>query len=114
MQGFLKRMNNYSLVKLVLELWNQLKVNGGNMEYQPHKILRVLTSTVSCDVTPCCLVEVYRRFGSTYCLHFQVRTVILASNRVRMLKPLDLLFNPEDGGTTFHRNAGKHLPDYTA
>jgi hypothetical protein len=29
--------------------------------------------TVSCDVMPCSLAYVYRRFGSTCCFHFQVR-----------------------------------------
>jgi hypothetical protein len=27
---------------------------------------------------------------------------------------LDLLFNPEDGGSMFLRNVSEHLPDYTA
>jgi hypothetical protein len=32
-QTFVKRLNKCGLVKLVLELWNQLKVNDGIMEY---------------------------------------------------------------------------------
>jgi hypothetical protein len=31
--------------------------------------------TVARDVTPCNLVEVYRRFGRTYCLSLQSRRV---------------------------------------
>jgi hypothetical protein len=33
---------------------------------------------------------------------------------VQALKNVDLLFYPEDGGSIFLRNVGKHLADYTS
>jgi hypothetical protein len=32
-----------------------------------------IESTAFWDVTPCSLVQVYRRFGVTYCLHLDIR-----------------------------------------
>jgi hypothetical protein len=45
-------------------------------------------------VVPCSLVDVYRRFGGTWCLHHQ---------RDR----------PDDGGSKYVWNVGKRLSDYT-
>jgi len=34
-----------------------------------------MKNTTFCDVTPCSLVEMYQRFGGTYCIHLQLRRV---------------------------------------
>ena len=35
----------------------------------------LMKNTTFCDVTPCSLVEMYQRFGETYCVHLQLRRV---------------------------------------
>jgi hypothetical protein len=69
-------------------------------------------STSFWDVTPCSLVEVYRRFREPYCLH------ILEGLRLNQLycssfcllptryRP-GLHFDPEDGGSVVLRNVGE-------
>jgi hypothetical protein len=70
-------------------------------------------NTIFWDVMPCSLVEVYRHFGRTYCLHLHGKS--LPSNQQKLAASLlDLLFNPEDGGSTFTWNVGKLLPDNMA
>jgi hypothetical protein len=38
-------------------------------------------STVYWDMTPCHPVEIHRRFGETYCLHFQCRKISPKNNK---------------------------------
>jgi hypothetical protein len=63
-------------------------------------------------------VQVYRRFGRTYYLHLQGRRIIQVIyniSRVMLAGSLFvLLFNPEDGCSTFLGKASQLLPDYTA
>jgi hypothetical protein len=59
-----------------------------------------MNSAVSCDVTPCSLIKVYRRFGREYC------------NSPCNLA--DLFLNPEDGIRPFLWNVSEHIPYYTA
>jgi ABC-type iron transport system FetAB permease component len=70
-------------------------------------------------------VEVYRRFGRTYYLHVQgkdkpskKRTISRRLEAVcRLLLVgflLDVLFDLEYGGSTFLRNVGRLLRNYTA
>jgi hypothetical protein len=40
-----------------------------------------IKNIIFCDVTPCSLIEVYRRFGIAYCLHFRGRSVSQASEQ---------------------------------
>jgi hypothetical protein len=40
-----------------------------------------MTKIIFWDVTPCSLVEVHGRFGGTYCLHIQGRSVSQGSNQ---------------------------------
>jgi hypothetical protein len=35
------------------------------------QINKIMTSTTSCTVTPCSVVQVYQHFGGTYCPHHQ-------------------------------------------
>jgi hypothetical protein len=39
-----------------------------------------ITITVFCDMTPCCVVYGYQRFGGTYCLHFRGRPASITLN----------------------------------
>lgn len=71
--------------------------------------LQVLTemamnNTVFWGVTPCSLIEVYRRFRGTYCLHLQGQGVI-------SVWFIDLPFYCKVRGNMFFRNTGKHLQD---
>jgi hypothetical protein len=68
------------------------------------------------EAAACNLVEMYRRFRITYCLHDQGRGVSQASSKQSILTAcfLGILSGPEDGGNTFLRNVGKLLPDYMA
>jgi hypothetical protein len=73
-------------------------------------------------VVPRSLVEIYRNFGGTVCLHIHHREVSQASIQQYLIFfglltacfLLDVFFDPDDGGSTFIRNADKLLPDYTA
>jgi hypothetical protein len=38
-------------------------------------------STIYWDMTPCSPVEIHRRFGETYCIHFQCRKISQKSNK---------------------------------
>jgi hypothetical protein len=58
--------------------------------------------TISCDVTLCSLVQVYQRFGETYCVHLQE-----GAQRVHFV---GLLFETKNEGNMFLRNVGKLLP----
>jgi hypothetical protein len=58
------------------------------------------------DVTTYSPVEVYRRFGRTYCFHIQTRKVIQENGSKQA--------SAEHGSSTFLRNVGEGLPDYTA
>jgi hypothetical protein len=67
-----------------------------------HSIVRIFW-----DVTPCNLVEVGRHFTGAYCLNLlHGRT-----NQAGCLL-LELLFDPEDGGSEFLRNASEFILDY--
>jgi hypothetical protein len=73
--------------------------------------------TVFWDLTPCCnLVEDNQHFGDTYNLHLQGQRVNQSSAYCQLLAGfmLGLLFDPEDGDTTFHQSVGGLLLDYTA
>jgi hypothetical protein len=61
------------------------------------EVLRVVTvrSTVFWDTGLCSLVEVYKYFGGTHCLYFQGRRITYSACCL-----VDLLFNPEDGGSS--------------
>jgi hypothetical protein len=85
------------------------------------EVLAALTvkSTSFWDVTPCGLVEVYRRFGEPYCLHileglrlnqFYYNSLCLLPARYRP----GLHSDPEDRGSVVLRNVGKLLPGHTA
>jgi hypothetical protein len=69
-----------------------------------------INSTAFWRVTPCSLVEVYRRFGGTYYLHLHTRRVTLVISKPSCFL-LVLLLGYENRGGTFLRNVGK-LPDY--
>jgi hypothetical protein len=80
-----------------------------------------MKSTFFCDVMRYILVEVYRRFGWTYCLHLQDRWVSRVNNIqagssvkssfIRCLLP-HISLDSENGGCMFIRNAGKFLPNW--
>jgi hypothetical protein len=63
---------------------------------------------------PCSLVEVFRRFGGTYCLQLQGQTKHQYYRLVLACYIVGLLFESEVGGTTFLRNVDRFLPEYTA
>jgi hypothetical protein len=57
---------------------------------------------------PCSLIEVYLHFIETYCLHLQGRRVRpRRKQRLLAVCLFGVLFDFEDGGSTFLRNAGK-------
>jgi hypothetical protein len=60
---------------------------------------------------PCSQVVFYRRFGGVYFLYIQSGRVSRESKKQAKLCLLGLLFDPEDGGSTFFRNVGECLPD---
>jgi hypothetical protein len=77
------------------------------------------------DMTPCNPVEIYQRFGETYCLHLhgwrenQANRCWSCMNcpwrkdeEVCNLFVVSC-FDPEDGSSKFLRNVGKHLPGST-
>jgi hypothetical protein len=76
----------------------------------------MIHSTIVSDVTPSSSVEVHR-FQETYLLHPQDRRV---SQRGTVEKAGDmknvfgLIFDPEDGSSTYLRNVGGLLPNYSA
>jgi hypothetical protein len=43
-----------------------------------HEGCRSSEKKIFCDAMPCCLVEVYRRFGTAYFLHLKGRRVKLS------------------------------------
>jgi hypothetical protein len=59
------------------------------------------------DMARCRLADVHGRFGRTYFFH--PASVFLFTNYL-----LSLLFDPENGDSTFLRNIVEHLPEYTA
>jgi hypothetical protein len=72
------------------------------------------------DVTPCIQVQVYRRFGGTYCLYTQRGREKQANVSKKFCFFLLLhahlfllCFEPEDGGKTFLRSIGELQPYYT-
>jgi hypothetical protein len=86
-----------------------------------------MRSVVFWDLTSPSCVEVYWRFGETYCLHLQGRRVrkkqettssfpSLRQNQffVSRLAVLGLQFDPEDGGNIFPRNVDQIISNYTA
>jgi hypothetical protein len=65
-----------------------------------------MKSTIFWDVKPCGDVNCRRRFGGTYCLIFKVE------EETSFL--LGLLFDVENRGSTFFRNVGELIPDFSA
>lgn len=69
------------------------------------------------DVTPRSLVLVHSRFGGNYCLHLQGWNVSQATKLCFPLASycslLGLLFGSQGRRSTFFRNVGEFLPDYT-
>jgi hypothetical protein len=68
-----------------------------------------LKSTILWDVISCSLVDVLWKFGVTHYLHGSKNK---PSKHALCL--LGLLFNSEDGGSTFLQNVGKCQSSYTA
>jgi hypothetical protein len=62
----------------------------------PATVFRV---TALCDVMPCSLIDWYKCFGGTCCLHVQ---------------HVDPSFSPEDGGTRFFVIVVSNLANYTS
>jgi hypothetical protein len=72
-------------------------------------------STTFWDVTPCSLVEIFLRFGGTYCLHRQGRKVSQTSNKLACyLLHACFAFDDEDKGSALLGEVGVFLPDYKA
>jgi hypothetical protein len=67
-----------------------------------------LKITIFWNALVCSLVEVYRRFGETYCLHLQGRKASRASNKhsraVALLLLAQLNFYPEEGRSSSSEN----------
>jgi hypothetical protein len=70
-----------------------------------HRKVLYIKSAVFWDVASYFPIEVFRRFGATYCLRIHGRRVSRPSN------PAWLNFNPENEDSTFLRNVGKLLPN---
>jgi hypothetical protein len=75
------------------------------------------------DMVLCNLVAVHRRFGGNLCLHFQRQRINQASNQQETRRKkrtaivsywliFGLLFDPEDGSSTYLRNVEEILPEY--
>jgi hypothetical protein len=83
-------------------------------------IAQEIKNNVFSDVTPCSLVEVYRRFeGPSVMFYFEEKVQQgnkEEANRIyeQFVCLLVLLFDSEEGGSAFLRNVGNFLPDYTA
>jgi hypothetical protein len=74
-----------------------------------------MKNTAFLDVMSCSLVEFYWRLDGTYGLHLQARRVSQGKQRslFQLAFPeFGLLFDPDDGGSIFLRNAIKLLPYY--
>jgi hypothetical protein len=84
-----------------------------NRYFATFKVFTAVTTFY--EVEPHSLVEVYRRFGGTRCLHFEDIRERQPSNRnVASWCLLGLLFDSKDRGSTFLRNVGKLLTKYLA
>jgi hypothetical protein len=90
--------------------------------YAKFEVLKVvpLNITIFWDTPVCSLVDVYRRFGETYCLHHKGRKVNRASNKqsrvVALLLLAQLNFDPEERGSSssekmvnFHQTTRRHI-----
>jgi hypothetical protein len=70
------------------------------------------------DDAPPSLLEIYRRFGGTYCLHHQGDDNLIGKiHMCRGLQPQGtpharILLHPDDGGRKHLRNVGQFVPDY--
>jgi hypothetical protein len=67
-----------------------------------------------CNITPCNLIELHKRFGGTYSYHKDRRR--RQSKRIIFLLLtylLRFLFDPQDGSNSVFWNVDKLLPDYT-
>jgi hypothetical protein len=73
-------------------------------------------TTVLLDITPCSPVAFYLRFRRRYCFHLQDRRINHASNKQGLCASclLGLLFDREDGDSTFLRNSSELLHDFMA
>jgi hypothetical protein len=92
------------IFSVVLLLQNYFCISLSNVSSLTNVVFEVLTVVsmeviVSCDVTPCSRVEVYRHFGGIYSLN-----LLLAW----------LNSEPLNGGNTFLGNFGDLILDHTA
>jgi hypothetical protein len=76
----------------------------------PHVTFKILTKlklkiSVSCNMMPCSLVEIYRSFGRRNFRSFSPNWVFFR---------LSTHFYPRNGGSAFCRNVCEFLPEYTA
>jgi hypothetical protein len=94
-----------------------------NVHIQFHKVCllrsNVLMSIVIGNVTPCSTVSLLlARVGSVWALAHAFTWIRFSTGGLFRLPLgsclLDLLFNPEDGGSTFFRNVCKLLRSYTS
>jgi hypothetical protein len=67
-----------------------------------------MKSNIFREATPCTLLEVYRRFGETYCLHLQVRRVgclaRFSTMRIETIHSSETLLN-------FYQTTRRHIPN---
>jgi hypothetical protein len=68
-----------------------------------------MKNSVFWDVTSWRLVEVYRNFGGTYCLHLHSACLLLVTYSF-----FGLLFSPEREDSTFYRNVGNLISENKA
>jgi hypothetical protein len=82
-----------------------------------------MKNSIFWDKTSCILVEIYRSFGETYCCHLQDRRVSQANKRkMKLIQCLivaasllaRVVLDRERRDSTFLRNLGKLVPEYTA
>jgi hypothetical protein len=66
----------------------------------------VMKSSLFWDITPCCPLEVNRRFRGTCRLHLQGLRIIQARNTHVAGSKFGLFLDPEDGGDMLLRIAG--------
>jgi hypothetical protein len=79
-----------------------------------HEHVSILKTTLTtvCDVTPCSLVEVYRRIGGTYCFSLQGGNKTLAGCLLGALSPLEMeAVRCSKTPVNFYRTTRRHMPE---